>query len=133
MVIHSTAEATSPSICIVVRKIIGGAQLVMPSNICKTDRIWAWPTIERGTMGAEALVAVMFKGRIDRAETQEAKDKIRQDALPVMKKAIERAARVNNEEIIDPRQTRPLIIQALRALKHKKSEWPSRKHENINM
>lgn len=133
MVIHSTSEATVPLISIIVRKIYGGAQLVMPSNVCKTDRIWAWPNVERGTMGAEAMVAVMFKGRLDRAASEEEKEKIRQEALPLCKLAVERSAKVNNEEIIDPRQTRKIIIQALKSLRGKKVERPARKHENINM
>ncbi len=133
MVIHATAEATVPTISIIVRKIYGGAQLVMPSNLCKTDRIWAWPTVERGTMGAEALTTVMFKGRLDRATSPEEKEKIRQEAMPMMERAVARSAKVGNEEIIDPRQTRAVIIQALKALKNKPCEWPQKKHDNINM
>ncbi|NLG33204.1 MAG: methylmalonyl-CoA carboxyltransferase, partial [Syntrophomonadaceae bacterium] len=133
MVIHATSEATVPTVSIIVRKIYGGAQLVMPSNLCKTDRIWAWPTVERGTMGADALTEVMFKGRLERAATQEEKAIIRKEAKQRMEKAIARSAKVGNEEIIDPRDTRSTIIQALKSLKHKPSDWPERKHDNINM
>jgi len=133
MVIHSTAETTVPKISIFVRKVYGGAQLVMPANAQKTDRMLAWPSVERGVMGPEGLAAVMFKGRLDRAKSPEERGEIWEGAVKRMQQAVERFSRVSNEDYIDPRQTRPAIIKALKCVANKKMERPERKHENINL
>lgn len=132
-VIHATSEVTSGKIHIVLRKLYGGAGLAMPGNYCRPDRIWGWPTAERGHMGAEASVSVMYMGKIKRAETPEEKEKIIKDATAKMTKLVERQGLVAHEEIIDPRQTRALIVKTLKAQKHMKNYWPERKHENINL
>ena len=133
MVIYSTSEATVPQISIILRKLYGGAQLAMPGNFCKPDSLWAWPLAERGIMGTDALVSIMYKGRLDRAETPEEKAKIKEEATSRMANAVAKSAIISNEEMIDPRQTRALIIQALKAQRNKNVIWPERKHDNINM
>jgi acetyl-CoA carboxylase carboxyltransferase component len=133
MVIHSTCEATVPKISIILRKIYGGAQLAMPGNFCKPDSLWAWPLAERGIMGTDALVSIIYKGRLERAATPEEKAKIKEEARLRMANAVTKSARNGNEEMIDPRQTRPLIIRALKAQRHKNVTWPERKHGNINL
>ena len=133
MVIHSTAEATVPKITLYIRKCFGGANLAMPCNILKTDRMLAWPSVERGVMGAPELASVAYKGRIDRAKTPEEKERIMKEGTKRMQKTVERFSRVTNEDIIDPRQTRPALIRALKVVANKKQERPERKHENINL
>jgi Acetyl-CoA carboxylase, carboxyltransferase component (subunits alpha and beta) len=133
MVIHSTCEATVPKISIILRKIYGGAQLAMPGNFCKADSLWAWPMAERGIMGTDALVSIIYKGSLDRAESPEEKARIMQEARPKMANAVEKSAFNGNEEMIDPRQTRALIIKALKAQRNKHLIWPDRKHGNINL
>lgn len=132
-VIHATSEVTSGKIHIVLRKLYGGAGLAMPGNYCRPDNIWGWPTAERGHMGADASVQVMFKGKIDRAESPEEKARIIKEATEKMNMLVERQGLVAHEEIIDPRQTRALIIKALKAQESLANYWPERKHENINM
>lgn len=132
-VIQATSEVTSGKISVVLRKLYGGAGLAMPGNYCRPDNLWGWPTAERGHMGADALVSVMYKGKIDRAETPEIREKIIQEATANMNKAVERQGLVAHEEIIDPRRTRTLIIRALKAQRNLDNYWPERKHENINM
>lgn len=133
MVIHSTCEATVPRISIFVRKVYGGAQLAMPSNYSKVDRMLAWPSVERGTMGPEGLAAVMYKGRLDRAQDAQEKKRIWQEAVSRMEQTVARFSRVANEDYIDPRQTRPLIIKALQCTHDRVKDRPARKHENINL
>ena len=132
-VIYATSEATVSKISIVLRKLYGGAQLAMPGNYCKPDSMWAWPNSERGLMGTDALVSIMFKGKITRAETPEEKAKIVEEATKIMADKVEYQGRVANEEMIDPRRTRSLIIKALRAQKNKQTYWPERKHDNTQL
>lgn len=132
-VIYATSEATVSKISIVCRKLYGGAQLAMPGNYCKPDSMWAWPNSERGLMGTDALVSIMFKGKMDRAKTPEEKAKILEDATKVMSEKVEYQGRVANEEMIDPRNTRKLIIKALKSQQNKQTYWPARKHDNTQL
>ncbi len=132
-VIYSTSEATVSKISIILRKLYGGAQLAMPGNYCKPDSLWAWPTAERGLMGTDALVSIMYKGKIDRAQTPEEKAKIIEEATITMAEKVAKQGRIGNEEMIDPGQTRALIIRALKAQKNKQTYWPERKHDNTQL
>ena len=133
MVIHATCEATVPKINIIVRRLFGGAVLVMPVNWTKADRYVAWPIVSRGGMGAPALTRVTYLGRIKRAETEEEKEKIFQEGVKVMEKRVLVHSIDTNEEIIDPRDTRKFIINALKSTQFKKQERPPRKHDNMNL
>ena len=133
MVIHAVAEATVPKILIVVRKLYAGAQLAMPTNIQKVDRILAWASADRGGMGAPELTSVIYKGRLDRAKSSEEREKIWREGIERMEGTLERFRLISNEDFIDPRQTRRVIIRTLRQLGNKKMERPARKHENMNL
>jgi acetyl-CoA carboxylase carboxyltransferase component len=132
-VIHANSEATVPQITIYVRKCVGGGQLAMPSNVTKADRDMAWPTVKRAAMGAEAMVSFVYKRYISEAESTEEAAKRRDEKIKVMEDAIERYTRVCNQDFIDPRETRPFLIKALKVLANKEVNRPWRKHENINL
>jgi acetyl-CoA carboxylase carboxyltransferase component len=133
MVIQATCEATVPKINVIVRKLYGGACLVMPVNFTKADKYVAWPGVERGVMGAPGLARIVTLGKIKRAKTEEEKEKIFKDGLKVMEERVKAHSIVTNEDIIDPRDTRKFIIEALRCTQLKKQERPPRKHENMNL
>jgi len=133
MVIHATSEATVPKINVIVRRLYGGSSLVMPVNFTKADRYVAWPTVARGIMGAPALARVTYMGKIKRAKTEEEKEKIYQDGLKLMVKRVLAHSIDTNEDIIDPRETRKFLINALKSTRFKKQERPPRKHENMNL
>ena len=133
MVIHATSEATVPKINIILRKLYGGAQLVMPVNFTKADRYLAWPSVERGVMGAPALASVVYLGQIKRAKTPEEAAEIKRKGTEVMEVQVQRFSSETNEDIIDPRLTRQAIIRALKSTADKKEGRPPRKHENINL
>jgi acetyl-CoA carboxylase carboxyltransferase component len=133
MVVHATAEANVPKISIFIRKLYGGAALVMPSNINKTDRMLAWPSVQRGLMGAAEMASVLFKGDMKRADSPEEQQKVREKGIKRMEQAIDRFTKVSNEDFIDPRHTRSAIIRSLKFTANKTQERPARKHENINL
>jgi len=132
-VIHATGEATVPKISIYMRKVIGGANLVMPSQVMKADRVIGWPSLTRAVVGAAGTVAITQKGELERAKTPEEAEAIRQKALESAKAAMDRAAVMGTDDTIDPRRTRPVIIRALKCLANKKMERPARKHDNMNL
>ena len=132
-VIHATGEAIVPKISIYMRKVIGGANLVMPSQAMKADRVIGWPTLSRAVVGAGGTVAITLKGQLERAKTAEEAEAIKQKGLEAFKASTEGAAVLGTDDTIDPRRTRPVIIRALRCLADKKMERPPRKHENMNL
>ena len=133
MVIHANAEATVPKITIYVRKCYGGGHLAMPGNWLEVDREIAWPTVERGIMGAKEGVSIIWRKAIAQAKTPEEAERIRQENTKLLKKRIEINSRAWNDDIIDPRQTRAYLIVALKSLANKTRERPWRKHENMNL
>jgi len=125
-------EATVPKFTIITRKAYGGAYDVMSSKHIRGDLNLAWPTAEIAVMGPDGAVNIIF-----RRELAEAKD-------PVAKKAelVEEyrrrfanpyvaAERGFIDDIIQPRETRPRLINALEAFINKRDTNPPRKHGNL--
>ncbi|MDO8636087.1 MAG: carboxyl transferase domain-containing protein, partial [Dehalococcoidia bacterium] len=118
-VIHSTAEATVPKITLYIRKCYGGGQIAMPGNWMLADRAVAWPSVERGLMGPQELVSILWRKPIQEAKTPEEQKAARDKGVRIMEKAIERFTRTSSEEFIDPRETRSFLLQALKSLENK--------------
>jgi acetyl-CoA carboxylase carboxyltransferase component len=133
-VLFALSEATVPMITVYIRKAYGGGQSAMCSEPLGSDLLFAWPTAELGLMGAEGAVSIIYRKEIADAEDPEA---LRAQRLEEYKASFGKfpyhAAAVQwVDEIIDPRETRPMLIKALRQLAgKKKDDRPWRKHGNI--
>jgi propionyl-CoA carboxylase beta chain len=131
-IIFAYSEATVPKVTIITRKAYGGAYDVMSSKHLRGDINYAFPTAEIAVMGPEGAVNIVF-----RREIQEAEDKVgaREELVREYRTTIAtpyRAASLGYiDAIIDPRDTRPKVIEALRILKDKEDLRPRRKHGNI--
>lgn len=132
-VIQATCEATVPKINMIVRKLVGGATLVMPTNITKADAYPGWPIVDRSIVGAKGMTAIVYRGRMKRAKTPEEAQAIWDKGLEAMEEMLKEFSFSTNEDIIDPRDTRKYLIDALERLANKKQERPPRKHENTNL
>ncbi|MFH1087513.1 MAG: hypothetical protein V1737_02870 [Chloroflexota bacterium] len=55
------------------------------------------------------------------------------DLVGQMQRAQDMQLREATQKFIDPRETRPFLIRALRWLRNRKQEWAPRKHENIRI
>jgi len=125
-------EATVPKITIVTRKAYGGAYDVMSSKHIRGDISYAWPTAEIAVMGPEGAVSIIFRNELAAAEDPEA-EKARlveayreQFANPYIA-----AGRGYVDDVIEPQETRPRIIEALGILQNKRDANPPKKHGNI--
>ena len=105
----------------------------MPCNFLKADRLIGWPTASRGLMSPEGMMSIMWRKQLAAAKTPEEIERTRQEGIKVMEKTIARSTRTATESFIDPRETRPVLIKALKGMSNKKAERPWRKHENINL
>jgi propionyl-CoA carboxylase beta chain len=130
--LYAFCEATVPKLTVITRKAYGGAYDVMSSKHIRGDYNVAWPTAEIAVMGPKGAVEILFKKEIseskDAAKATDAKiEEYRQKfAHPYIA-----AARGYLDDIIDPRDTRPRLIDALESLKTKRDKNPPKKHGNI--
>jgi len=132
-VVFSNAEATVPQITIAVRKLYGGGQLAMPGTTLGGDLDVAWPTVQRGLMGGEGAVAIIYKKELDAMEDEAAKEARREQVTADMRERFQALEREWAQDFIDPRDTRPFLIKALKTLSLRREGRPERKHENIRL
>jgi acetyl-CoA carboxylase carboxyltransferase component len=130
--LYAFSEATVPKLTVITRKAYGGAYVVMNSKHLRADVSFAWPTAEIAVMGSEGAVNVIFRREITQAEDPEQR---RQELIEEYEEQFGNpyiaAERGYVDDVIEPSQTRPKLIQALRMLKTKREQVPPRKHGNI--
>jgi acetyl-CoA carboxylase carboxyltransferase component len=129
--LYAYCNTTVPRISLVLRKAYGGAYIVMDSRSIGTDLALAWPSNEIAVMGAEGAANVIFRREINDADDPEAvrQQKIKEYQVELMHPYYA-AERGLVDDVIDPRQTRRIIIRSLAMLRHKHAGLPSRKHGN---
>jgi len=119
-------EATVPKITIVIRKAYGGSYLGMCSGQTGADVVMAWPSAEIAVMGAEGAAKIIF-----RKEDPENLKKKTQEYIDNFATPYQAARHGLIEHVIEPKETRPMIIKALKMLEGKKEDRPWKKHGNI--
>ena len=130
--LYAYCEATVPKLTVITRKAYGGAYDVMSSKHIRGDYNIGWPTAEIAVMGPKGATEILFKREIAAAEDREAKlDDLVEDYREQFAHPYHAAARGYLDDVIDPRETRPLIISALRSLLSKRDANPRKKHGNI--
>lgn len=130
--LYAFAEATVPKITIITRKSYGGAYDVMSSKHIRGDINYAYPISEIAVMGSDGAVNIIFKKDIDAAKDPNAeRTKLVQNYRETFANPYKAAELGFIDEVIEPKQTRVKIIQALEMLKNKVDKNPSKKHGNI--
>jgi propionyl-CoA carboxylase beta chain len=122
------SEATVPLVTVITRKAFGGAYDVMASKHIGGDINYAWPTAQIAVMGAKGAVEIIFRAGIGDAEKIAARTKEYEDRFMSPFVAAERGY---VDEVIMPHSTRRRIARALAMLRHKETERPWKKHDNI--
>jgi acetyl-CoA/propionyl-CoA carboxylase carboxyl transferase subunit len=130
--LYAFAESTVPRMTVITRKAYGGAYLVMNSKHLRADVSFAWPTAEIAVMGAEGAVNIVFKKEIDRSDDPAGR---RAELITEYREKFSTpyaaAERGFIDDVIEPAETRPRLIKALRMLSTKREAVPARKHGNI--
>ena len=130
--LYAYCEATVPKLTVVTRKAYGGAYCVMSSKHIRSDVNLAWPSAEIAVMGPDGAVNIIF-----RKELAEAKDPVARKAELVAdyreKFASPYVAAEYGfiDDVIEPKETRPRLINALEMLANKRDSSPAKKHGNI--
>ncbi|MBS6028290.1 MAG: methylmalonyl-CoA carboxyltransferase [Negativicoccus succinicivorans] len=118
------SEATVPKVTVITRKAYGGSYLAMCSQDLGADQVFAWPTSEIAVMGPAGAANIIF--RKDPDKEQKTAEYVEEFATPY--KAAERGF---VDAVIEPKQTRPYVINALAMLASKREARPAKKHANI--
>ncbi len=113
--IYAYAEATVPKVTVITRKAYGGAYCVMSSKHMRGDINLAWPTAEIAVMGPEGAVNIIFRREIEKAESSEAARWPRSRNIARSSRILTwRRSRGFIDAVIEPHETRPRLINALR-------------------
>jgi len=141
--LYAFAEATVPKLTVITRKAYGGAYCVMASKHIRTDVNYAWPTAEIAVMGPEGAVDIVYRRELERAangsgsETERSarREELRGQKIEEFRDRFANpyiaAERGFVDAVIQPRDTRKKLIQALEMLGTKRDKNPPKKHGNI--
>ena len=127
--IYAYGEASVPLITVITRKAYGGAYIVMGSKQLGADVNLAWPSAQIAVMGAQGAVNVLHRREIA-ADPSVAAGLIKKYEDELLNPYIA-ADKGLIDAVIEPHQTRRQITMALRALRNKRVDLPTRKHGNI--
>jgi acetyl-CoA carboxylase carboxyltransferase component len=126
------AEATVPKLTVIVRKSYGGAYCVMNPRHIGADLVFAWPTAELAVMGPDAAVNVIFRRELAQAsDPVKRKAELVEDYRQRFANPYIAAASGFIDNVIEPHETRPRLINALEMLQNKHGSLPAKKHGNI--
>jgi propionyl-CoA carboxylase beta chain len=130
--LYAYCEATVPKLTVITRKAYGGAYDVMSSKHIRGDFNVAWPTAEIAVMGPKGAVEILFRKEIAESDDPQAMTDAKiSEYREKFAHPYVAAGRGYIDDIIDPRDTRPRLIEALDTLRTKRDRNPPKKHGNI--
>ncbi len=130
--LYAFCEATVPKLTVITRKAYGGAYDVMSSKHIRGDYNVAWPSAEIAVMGAKGAVEILYRKDIEKADNKEQRMQELQDQYNVeFANPYEAAERGYIDDVIEPQETRSVLVKALRLLRTKEDSNPWKKHGNI--
>ncbi len=130
--LYAYCEATVPKLTVILRKAYGGAYDVMSSKHIRGDFNFAWPTAEIAVMGPKGAVEILFRREIATAKDPAAEtDRRIAEYQEKFAHPYVAAARGYLDDVIDPVETRPRLIESLALIVNKRDSNPPRKHGNI--
>ncbi|MDQ0156466.1 acyl-CoA carboxylase subunit beta [Robertmurraya andreesenii] len=131
-ILYAYSEATVPKLTVILRKAYGGAYVALNSKSIGADLVYAWPNAEIAVMGPQGAANIIFAKEIQNSEdpeqtrAQKIEEYREKFANPYVAASMGMV-----DDVIDPRETRIKLIQALEMLRNKKESRPAKKHGNI--
>jgi propionyl-CoA carboxylase beta chain len=130
--LYAYCEATVPKLTVVTRKAYGGAYCVMSSKHIRSDLNLAWPSAEIAVMGPDGAVNIIFRKELEKADDPVArKAELVAEYREKFASPYVAAERGFIDDVIEPKETRPRLINALEMLSNKRDANPAKKHGNI--
>ncbi len=130
--LYAYCEATVPKLTVITRKAYGGAYCVMSSKHIRSDVNLAWPSAEIAVMGPDGAVSIIFRKELEAADDPiQKKAELVADYKEKFASPYVAAQRGYIDDVIEPKETRPRLINALEMLSNKRDANPAKKHGNI--
>ncbi len=127
--IYAYSEATVPKLMIILRKSYGGAYCVMSSKGLRGDLLYAWPNAEIAVMGAEGAVNILYTGELKAADDPaQRRSELTAEYQKKFNTPYIAAARGLIDDVIEPRDTRRVLIRALELTLSKRERHIPKKH-----
>lgn len=129
--LYAVARATVPKLTVIVRKAYGAGYYVMNGKAFEPDLFVSWPIGEISVMGPEGLVNIAGNKALSAIEDPEQRVQMRKQMADMIRPYIDifRVARRQDvDDVIDPRETRLILLRALELTQNKHIERPWRKH-----
>lgn len=127
--LYAYSEATVPKITLIIRKAYGGGYIAMGSRHLRADFVYAWPGAEIAVMGPDGAANIIFKKEISEAEDPE---KMRKQKVKEYKEKFANpyvaAAKGYIDTVIEPNETRNVLLHAIEVSKDKTVYTPNKKH-----
>ncbi len=128
-VLYAYSEATVPKITVILRKAYGGGYIAMNSRHLNADFVFAWPGAEIAVMGPEGAANIIFRKEIMAADDPE---KMRKQKVKEYKEKFANpyvaAAKGYVDSVIEPEETRKLLLHAIEVSQNKVDRKPIKKH-----
>jgi acetyl-CoA carboxylase carboxyltransferase component len=129
--LYAYCEATVPRVQVITRKGYGGAYVVMNSKSIGADLAYAWPSAEIAVMGPAPAVNIIYRKEIEQSDEPEARrQELVDEYTDRLANPYAAAERGYVDDVIDPRDTRRVLIRGLEVLRTKREQLPQRKHGN---
>ncbi|MDY6817789.1 MAG: acyl-CoA carboxylase subunit beta [Halobacteriales archaeon] len=130
--LYAFSEATVPLLTVITRKAYGGAYDVMASKHIGADINYAWPSAEIAVMGPRGAVNVLYSDELEAADDpDERRETLIDEYREEFANPFTAADRGFLDDVIEPPETRPRLIEDLQMIKRKRSQQPEKKHGNI--
>jgi acetyl-CoA carboxylase carboxyltransferase component len=128
--LHAFAEASVPSVTVILRKAFGGAFIAMNSKALGADFVFAWPGSELGVMGASQAVGIVHRREIAEAKNPIAHRSRLAGAYANEHLGVERAIQDGFvDEVISPAETRGRVSAVLDVMAN--ADRPAQRATNI--
>jgi len=131
--LYVLGQCTVPIFSVIIRKCYGMGGYVMGMRGFLPNLLIGWPSAQMGGMGLGGAVEIMHRKRIAESEDPEKLRAELYEELLNKLRAFPTAKSYGIDDVIDPRDTRPFLIDALHVLAGRSESRPWRKHENMRL
>ena len=130
--LYAYAESTVPKITLILRKAYGGAYIAMCSKHLGADFVYSWESGEIAVMGAEGAVEILFRKELQEStDSKQMQEQLEREYTHTFINPMIAAQSGIIDEIIEPEETRTILIRSLQQLQTKEQKLIKKKHGNM--
>jgi acetyl-CoA carboxylase carboxyltransferase component len=128
-VLYAYSEATVPKLTVILRKAYGGGYIAMGSRHLRADFVFAWPSAEIAVMGPEGAANIIFRKEITTSNDPDATRKLKVEEYKTkFANPYVAASRGYVDAVIEPSETRKILLHAIEVSENKNVPMPEKKH-----